>query len=131
MSNYYIPGTVQSALYGISSADLGPLLTCILQAKRQKNRELRKFIQFTQLVSSRTRFWTGIIWLQNLTLIHYWGSRNRGRKWIRSMREIEQDPEKEGERRIYREVQVKWGHCKNICHPFFFLLGNSSLPSPI
>lgn len=28
-SNYYIPGTVQNALYGISSAELGPLLTYI------------------------------------------------------------------------------------------------------
>lgn len=33
LSNYYIPGTVQSALYGISSAELGPLLNSIFTSK--------------------------------------------------------------------------------------------------
>ena len=41
-SNYYILGTVQSALYGISSAELGPLLTYIFTSKETEAQRVKE-----------------------------------------------------------------------------------------
>ena len=73
----YVLGTVQSTLYDYLIWRVRAIVNLYFTGEGTEEQRAKNL----HLVSStKIRLWTEVVWLEDFTLIHYWGNRNSGKR---------------------------------------------------